>query len=243
MAKETNDRIQNLLSPGAVDSLTRLVLVDALYLYASWMTAFAPSSTHARTFHGISGDASTDFMFAALDLSYAADAAQGWVAVDVPYHGGSLVFTAVLPDDGRFETVKSGLGAAWLDSFDAMSQPQRVELTAPKFKLAGQTVAWNQTLCDLGMTTLFDLGSCDLAGITKTEPLYVKAVLQQVYVEVTEKGTEAAAATAVVVNGTLAIVVPPPSVPVVLDRPFLIFIRARGGPVLFTGQVVNLPAN
>jgi serpin B len=238
VAKETNNRIQNLLQPGAVDALTRLVLVDALYLYSSWLTAFDPNSTHARTFHGVNGDSSTDFMSAWwLNLSYATGA--GWVAIDVPYYGGSLVFTAVLPDAGQFDTVKASLNAAWFANFDATSQPQQVALNIPKFKLAGQTVSWAQTLQDLGMTTLFDRNMCDLEGITTTEPLYVTDVLQQVFIELAEKGTEAAAATAVVVGAGAAL----PPVSVVLDRPFLFFIRQRGGPVLFAGQVVSLPAN
>jgi serpin B len=115
-------------------------------------------------------------------------------------------------------------------------------LTIPKFKLAGQTVSWAQTLQALGMTTLFDPNTCDLGGISPTKPLYVTDVLQQVFIELAEKGTEAAAATAVVVAAGSA-GPPPPPVIVVLDRPFLFFIRERGGPVLFAGQVVNLPAN
>jgi serpin B len=240
VASETHNRIENLLPPNAVDPLTRLVLVNALYLYSSWLTAFNPLSTHAQTFHGINGDGSTDFMNAWLNLSYTTGA--GWVGVDVPYYGDSLVLTAVLPDTGQFDTVKPTLNAAWFASFDATSQPQQVALTIPKFKLVGQTVSWTQTLQALGMATLFDPNTCDLEGISQIKPLYVSAVLQQVFVELAEKGTEAAAATAVVVATSGAPPTPPP-VSVVLDRPFLFFIRERGGPVLFAGQIANLPAN
>jgi serpin B len=177
-------------------------------------------------------------MNAALNLSYGTGA--GWVGVDVPYYGDSLVLTAVLPDAGQFDTVKAGVNAAWFSNFDATSQPQQVGLSIPKFRLAGQTVPWKQTLVDLGMTTLFDPATCDLEGTSSTKPLYVAAVYQQVFVQLAEKGTEAAAATAVVVNTRNAIPLPPP-LQVVLDRPFLFFIRERGGPVLFAGQVVSLP--
>jgi serpin B len=158
--------------------------------------------------------------------------------VDIPYYGDSLVFTAVLPEDGSFDAVKAGLNATWFVNFDASSQAQQVALYMPKFKLAGQTVSWRQTLLDLGMTTLFDSGACDLKGISATKQLFISNVLQQVFVQIAEKGTEAAAATGVVGDG--AAYVP---LSVVLDRPFLFFIRERGGPVLFAGQVVNLPAN
>jgi serpin B len=241
VAQETKDKIQNLLPPGAVDTYTRLVLVNALYMYASWMTAFDPQNTHPQAFHGIGGDASTDFMHAELNLSYATGT--GWVGVDVPYYGGSLVFTAALPDEGQFDAVKAMVNEAWFASFDATSQSQLVDLAIPKFKLSGQTVSWKKTLQALGMTTLFDPNTCNLEGITTTEPLVVSDVLQQVFVEIAEKGTEAAAATAVVVNSGSIYVPPSQPVPVVLDRPFLFFIRERGGPVLFAGQIVNLPAN
>jgi serpin B len=242
VANETNNRIQNLLPSGTVDPSTKLVLVDALYMYASWATAFDPNSTHAQTFHGVNGDSSTDFMRAGLNLSYATGT--GWVGVDVPYYGASLMFTAVLPDQGQFDTVKAAVNATWLNSFDATSQSQLVDLAIPKFKLSGQTVSWRQTLQGLGMTTLFDPDTCNLQGITTAEQLRVADVLQQVFVEIAEKGTEAAAATAVVgTAGSSSGPPPPPPVSVVLDRPFLFFIRERGGPVLFAGQVVNLPAN
>jgi serpin B len=240
VAKETNDRITNLLQPGVVDTSTRLVLVNALYLYSSWLTAFDPNSTHARTFHGIDGDSSTDFMNAVLNPSYATGA--GWVGVDVPYYGDSLVLTAVLPDAGEFDTVKSSLDAAFFASFDAASQPQQLALSMPKFTLAGQTVSWKEALQALGMTTLFEPATANLEGISALRPLYAKDVVQQVFVEVAEKGTEAAAATAVVIGTDGGAVMPPP-LQVVLDRPFLFFIRERGGPVLFAGQIVNLPVN
>jgi serpin B len=241
VAKETNDRIQNLIPPSDVDPTTVLVLVDALYLSASWSTAFDPASTSAQTFHGVNGEAPVDFMYAALSLTYAASTGQGWVAVDIPYYGDSLVLTAVLPDAGNFDTVKASLNAAWFTSYDAMSQRQLVGLSIPKFKLSGQTVEWKPTLQALGMATLFD-PTCDLEGISPSKPLYVKHVLQQVFAELTEAGTGAAAATAVVIGrGAVILPSPPQPVPLVLDRPFLFFIRERGGPVLFAGQVVSLP--
>ena len=244
VANETNNLIQNLVSPGAINNQTRLVLVDALYMYASWNTAFDPNNTKAQTFHGINGDSSTDFMSGEQEVNYAAGT--GWVSVDVPYYNGpynggtpvySLVFTAVLPDAGQFDTVKANVNAAWFANFDTSAQLQQVSLTLPKFNLSGSSVSWAQTLEALGMTTLFDSNTCDLTGISNDTSLYVSDVVQQVYVNVAEKGTEAAAATAVI--GTAAGIPPPTSV--VLDRPFLFYVREPGGPILFAGQVVSLP--
>ena len=239
VANETNNLIQNLIPPGTLDTYTRLVLVNALYLNASWLTTFDPNSTNSQIFHGSSGDASTDFMNSTLSLNYATGT--GWVAVDIPYYGGNLVMTAVLPDSGQFDTVKANLNAAWLTSFDTAEQSELVSLTLPKFTLKGSTVSWKATLQNLGMTNLFTRGQCDLSGITQDEPLYVSDVLQQVYVKVAEKGTVAAAATAVTVTVDFVVSEPPPSIPIVFNRPFLFFVREHGGPILFAGQVVTLP--
>ncbi len=236
VASETNDLIPNLISPGTLDSSTRLVLVDALYLNASWLTAFDANKTVAGLFHGTT-DTSTDFMNATLSLNYAAGT--GWAAVDIPYLGGSLVMTAILPDSGQFDSVKASLNAAWFSNFDTTVQQQQVGLSLPKFTLTGTTVSWKPTLQTLGMTSLFDGSTCNLSGITQQEQLYVSDVLQQVYVAVAEKGTEAAAATAVV--GQTASVEQPPPTTIVFIRPFLFFVREHGGPILFAGQVVSLP--
>ncbi len=241
VASETNNQISNLIPSGSLDDLTRLVLVDALYLNATWQTAFDANSTDTQTFHGINGDSSTDFMSMGSDpwpsFNYASGS--GWVGVDIPYYGGSLVLTAILPDSGQFDSVKAGLNAAWFSSFDASVQQQSMSLNLPKFSITGNTVSWAPTLESLGMITLFDRDTCNLNGIAQ-DWLYVKDVLQQVYIKVAEKGTEAAAATAVVVNTTLSAPLPPPVV-LVFDRPFLFFVREHGGPILFAGQVVSLP--
>ena len=233
VAKETANRIQDLLGPGAVNTNTLLVLVNALRLYASWNTVFDARSTQPGTFHGVAGDTTADMMHGSIDAYYAAGT--GWVAVDVPYYGGSLVFTAVLPDAGQFDALRSSLDAAWLANLDATSAGQEVALTLPKFKLTGPTLSWKQTLQALGMATLFEPGTCNLTGINPNEALFVENVFQQAFLELNEAGTEAAAATAVVV-GKLSI-----ATSVVLDRPFLFFLRERGGPVLFAGQIVSLP--
>jgi serpin B len=239
VANETNNLIQNLISPGALDTYTRLVLVNALYLNAPWLTAFDPNSTSPQPFLGINSDVTTDFMNSTLSLNYATGA--GWVGVDIPYYGGRLVMTAILPDSGQYDTVKGSLNAGWLTNFDTVAQSQLIALALPKFTLAGSTVSWKSTLQNLGMTTLFTKGQCDLSGITQDQPLYVTDVLQQVYVKVAEKGTIAAAATAVTVTKGFVIVELPKTIPVVFNRPFLFFIRETGGPILFAGQVVSLP--
>jgi serpin B len=234
VAKETNDRIKDLIPLGALDALTRAVVVNALYLHANWKTAFNPAATHTGPFHGATGDGSVDFMHAERDFNYATG--PGWVGVDIPYYGDSLVFTAVLPDAGQFEAVKTSLNAAWLSKFDQTAKSQYIYITLPKFKIARMSAIWTHALVDLGMTTLFN-SACNLRGIVTEGPsIRVKDVLQQVFVDVTESGTEAAAATSVTFSIDIA-----PTANVVLDRPFLFFVRQRSGPILFAGQILDLP--
>ncbi len=241
VANETQCLIQNLIPSGALDQRTRLVLVNALYMYAAWQADFNPQYTQPGTFYGISGNTSTDFMQGTLSVNFAAGT--GWQAVDISYYGGSLVLTAILPNAGQFGTVKSNLSAAWLSNFDAVAQPMAMGVILPKFKLSGNSVSWLSALEDLGINQLFDEAECDLSGVTQDTVLYVNNVLQQVYIDVSEQGTEAAAATAVIEYSIdIAGAGSPPPV-ITFDRPFLLFVRERSGPVLFAGQVVSLPGN
>ena len=102
-------------------------------------------------------------MNSTLSLNYATGT--GWAGVNIPYYGGSLVMTAILPDSGQFDSVKASLNAAWFASFDNTAQQQQVGLALPKFTLTtGSTVSWKPTLQTLGMTTLFDAST----GATST---------------------------------------------------------------------------
>jgi serpin B len=232
VSNETAGKIDKLVSPGAIDVDTRLVLVNTLYLNAAWKEAFDPRNTQSRTFHGFNGDTSPSFMRSDHMLNYATGT--GWTGIDIPYHGGALVFTAILPDADQFETVKAGLNAGWLSDFDAKAKVVYASLTLPKLKLLGPSASWMDALQHLGMVTLFDSELCNLRGISTDLRLHVKDVLQQVYMEVNESGTEAAAATGVFYAIDMA-----PQIAVSFDRPFLFVIREPGGPILFAGQVVS----
>ena len=151
------------------------------------------------------------------------------------------MLTAILPASGQFDAVKASLSASWLANFDATAEQLSVGVYLPKFNLSGSSVSWLTALKALGITKLFDPGQSDLSGITQDESLYVKDVLQQVYVDVSEQGTEAAAATAVTVVRVAIAGAGEPLV-IAFDRPFLFFVRERSGPVLLAGQVMTLPA-
>jgi serpin B len=222
----------------AVTNLTRFVLVNAVYFNGGWSTPFSPQATAAGTFHGVSGDATAQMMKTTAYFAYGTGS--GWQAVTLPYDGG-LTFTAILPDN--LATFESSFNAATLASINSSLTSTYVALTMPKFTIPGATFSLVDALQTLGTTALFTPGVANLSGIsTDQPPLYVSDVLHQAYISVDEKGTEAAAATAVIFNVGGTVVSQPPPQPVILtlDKPFVFFIRDTAtGAILFLGRYVG----
>ena len=234
---KTEQKIKDLLGQGTITDATRLVLVNALYFYGSWSTPFAKESTKAAAFHAPAGDVQADTMFAQLEAPYLEG--DGFKATELPYDGGKVAMTIVLPDDGKLADVEAGLSNTWLSnlSVDLVGHGATVNLSLPKFKFTWGTKELKDSLQTLGMKDLFTLPPADLSGMQADKSLYVSHVVHKAFVGVDEYGTEAAAATAVVVDVGSA-----PNDPKVLtlDRPFLFFIRDTAtGVVLFGGKVVD----
>ena len=164
----------------------------------------------------------------------------GFQAVALPYDGNELSFVAVLPDQlGSFETAFS---AAQAEAIATSLAPATVDLTLPKFKIDGGRIDLKKVLQDRGMKAAFDDSAADLTGIATPpdESFFVAKVFHQAFVAVDETGTEAAAATAVVVAGTTSFVDPPKVVEMKIDKPFLFFVRDNAtGAILFLGRVVK----
>jgi serpin B len=227
---QTEHRIPELLVPGVLTPVTRLTLVNAIYLKAPWQTAFPVDATAPGTFLRADGSSvQVPFMTTTESLRYASG--PGWRAVEIPYIGGSLAMTAILPDDlAAFERTLSG------DSFAAITgtlADAQVALALPKFGIETKTEL-APILAALGMPSAFD-DRADFSGITTTEQLLISNVIHQANIDVDEKGTEAAAATAVVMRATAM-----PAEPVTFraDRPFLFALRdVPTGAILFLGRV------
>jgi serpin B len=161
---------------------------------------------------------------------------QGWQAVSLPYDGNQLSFVAVLPD--QFSTFETAFSAQQAKDIAQSLSSARVALQLPKFKIEGSSFSLKQALQARGVVDAFESAKADFSG-TASEPLWISDVLHQAFVSVDEKGTEAAAATAVVVLGGSAVT--DPVVPVTLDRPFVFFVRDNAtGAVLFLGRVVKV---
>jgi len=233
--EQTERRIPELLPAGAIDESTLLTLVNAIYLKAPWLDAFVEEATAPAAFTRADGSAvDVPMMDGGTDLlAYAAG--DGWRAVELPYAGGKLVMTLVVPDD--LAAFEAGLTPEAFAAIVAALDGRLVHLRMPRF---GQEtkVSLNEVLAALGMPDAFGAGRADFSGITAAAPLFITAVVHQANIDVDEKGTEAAAATAVVMAGTAA----PSDEPVELtvDRPFLFALRDRPtGAILFLGRVVD----
>ena len=227
---QTEHRIPELLVPGVLTPETRLALVNAIYLKAPWQTPFSADATKPDAFTRADGSTvQAPFMVTTASLRYASR--DGWRAVEIPYIGGSLAMTVILPDNlARFEQTLTADAFAAITG--ALTQTQ-VALALPKFGIETKAEL-GPILAALGMPSAFD-DRADFSGITTAEQLVISNVIHQANIDVDEKGTEAAAATAVVMRATAM-----PAEPVAFraDRPFLFALRdVPTGAVLFLGRV------
>jgi serpin B len=233
--KQTKDKIQELLKKGDLTRLTRLVLTNAIYFNSAWQYPFFPEFTKDEAFHRPGGEAlKVPMMRTAEVFGYAAG--EGFEAVSIPYKDRALSMVIVLPKkrDG-LEAVEKWMTGARLQEVVQNMKQERVDLTLPKFKLL-ERYALNEVLAEMGMKKSFR-PEADFSGICSEKPLFIAKVIHQAMVSVDEKGTEAAAATAVVMDSGAP---PPKAIPVKVDHPFLFLIREnKTGAVLFLGRLVN----
>jgi serpin B len=233
VAEETEDRIKDIVPPGAITPETRLVLANAIYFNASWLYSFDEGSTHDEVFHLPDGsEVSVPMM--AQEESFDYTRGEGYQAISLPYYGGDTAMIAIMPDEGRFETFEASLDAATFNAIVGSLSRQDVILTMPLFEYETD-LDLSQTLAEMGMPDAFSPTAADLSGMSNV-PLFISAVLHKAFVRVDEIGAEAAAATVVEMEEEAT------EEPVVLtlDRPFIFVIYDRvSGTVLFVGRVVN----
>jgi len=235
VSDQTEKRIPKLLD--SLDSTTRLVLVNAIYLRAPWQTPFPGEATADASFTRPDGTTiSIPTMNASLEARYASGS--GWQAVELPYVGGSLAMTIVVPDD--MTAFENGLDAARFDSIAGALSPATVTLSLPRFKTETKTDL-APVLADMGMPLAMD-PRADFSGITSDEALYIAGVVHQANISLDEKGTEASAATAVVM--AVATAAPSQIVTLHVDRSFLFALRdTKTGAILFLGRIVDPSAS
>jgi serpin B len=239
VAAETKDKIKELLPEGAVTGATRAVITNAIYFKGKWVNPFPKDGTRDEPFKvdvAAKKTVNVPTMHVIEQFRYAhVDNVQ---VVEMRYVGNDLSLIVVLPDDASpaaLAKLEEKLGADTLDKWNAALQGARLELAMPKF-----TFKWGgsmkSALTDLGVKTAFT-EKADLSGIAmKPGDLYVSDVFHQTWVALDEQGTEAAAATGMIVKLTSMATGQPTKVTV--DHPFLFFVRGRGR-ILFAGRVVE----
>lgn len=234
VSDETQARIEELVPPGVITTLTRLVLVNAIYFSASWAKPFDEANTRDEAFILLGGTSvNTATMHGGVTTGYAVG--KNYQAVELPYDGRQLAMLLIVPDPGELAAVESTLSAGIVRQIRSELSEHMVDLTLPKFSFRS-AVSAKDSLRALGMVDAFNPDAADLSGMDGTRGLYIQDVVHQGFVAVDEKGTEAAAATAVVVGTTSA----PPPATLHVDRPFVFAIIDRPtGATLFIGRVVD----
>lgn len=243
--EQTAGRIAKLILPGELDGNTRLVLVNALYLKAAWTNAFPKEGTVARPFHLHGAATTTDVPTMARRGSMGFRNFQGFTAVSLPYDNGDLQLLLLVPmtPDG-IAGVQAALTATVLAECTEMKR-EDVDLWLPKFRLEPPTMHLSDSLQSLGMRSAFDIpeGSANFDRMAPRKPddyLKISAVLHKTFVNLDEDGTEAAAATAVVMAAGARFEEPKEPRIVHVDRPFLFAIQHRpSGACLFLGRVTD----
>lgn len=233
--EQTRDRIKDLLPEGSINNMTRLVLVNALYFNMPWAQEF--SEMPDQPFLAPDGAAAVPFMHLTKRFHYLKDA--GFERVAIPYKDSDLQFVIWLPDAGSsLAELEQSLDAATLGDTTS-GAPTLVNLWMPPFKIEGDSVSLKAPLQQLGMTLPFDEARADFTRMESSGLLFVSDVVHKTFIAVDKEGTEAAAATGVVVQARSARIEPEPLL-VKVDRPFLYAIQdSKSGAVLFLGRVVK----
>lgn len=243
---QTRERIRDLIPANGLDKDTRLVLVNAIYLKAPWAAEFPQHATKPEPFH-VGGDrATTDVPTMMRQDRFGHAQHDGYAALTIPYSGGEVQFLILLPDQADGLPALEAKLTADLLTASARADTKDVILHLPKFKLQPPLMTLSRTLQSLGMKSAFDQprGSANFDRMAPRKPddyLFISEIFHKTFLDLDEKGTEAAAATAVaMMRATAAIGEKPKPIEVRVDRPFVFAIQHRpSGACLFLGRVTD----
>jgi serpin B len=238
VAERTHDRIQNLIASDAIRPDGRLVLANAVYFKGAWRDPFEEGMTSDQDFFPAGANRiRAPFMYRAGSYRYAEDA--GAQVLELPYGGKDLSMWVILPRrPGGLASLEKTLTRTTLAGWIEKSKAREVEVRVPRFRLETQ-YSLRAPLEALGIRDAFAPARADFSGIDGRRDLFIGLVAHKAFVEVNEKGTEAAAATGIVMREVSARVGPPPVV-FRADHPFLFVIREAGtGAIVFIGRLAD----
>jgi serpin B len=231
---ETNGKIKNLTDDKTFNPNTKLVLVNAMYFKALWQRPFDKQLTQTGDFTNLNGKIQKGlFMQQTNSFNYLGS--PDFQAIDIPY-ANQFSLLVILPGPDRFNKVESRMNSQWLDSIINNLEPETIELRLPKLRIES-TDDYAEPLKMLGMQDAFG-NRADFSGISGNKELFVSKIIQKSYVEIDERGTEAAAATAIVMSRKMGVV---GNLVFNANRPFIYLIRDRQtGIILFMGKYVSV---
>jgi serpin B len=233
-SKQTKEKIPEIIGENDVDELTRLVLVNAIYFKGSWKSKFDPKMTRKSNFY-VAGDKKiqTDMMNNEGKFNYAE--LEGLKVLELPYVGDDISMIVALPNGHDIAKLEASLSYEVFKKWQAALEEQKVEVSLPKFKLHCLYQLGN-SLEHLGMPLAFNENQADFSKMIGKKDLYISAVIHATFVDVNEEGTEAAAATAVVMS-TKSIEMTPEFI---ADHPFIFIIYDKAAEtILFMGKIAD----
>jgi serpin B len=234
VSEQTEGKIENLIPKGLIGPLTRLVLTNAIYFNAAWASPFEENATQDGPFTLLDGSQVTVPMMRQTE-SFGYTEGEGYQAVELPYDGREMSMVILLPDSDGFDAFDDSLDAEQVQAVVANLEYGQVALTMPKFEFESG-FSLKDALMGIGMPAAFS-AEADFSGMTGDRALSIADVVHKAFVSVDEEGTEAAAATAVVMVESA---MPGQPVEVTIDRPFIFLIRdIETRAVLFVGRVVD----
>ncbi|NJE11103.1 serpin family protein [Thermococcus sp. MAR1] len=230
---KTNERIKNLV--GGLTPDTRLIITNAVYFKANWSSRFDPSETRNGTFRTPGGTLVVPMMHGRGTFNYTEN--DELQALEMPYEGKRLSMMIILPRDNSPTGIEGKLTPEFIRELRGSMKPEPVDVSIPKFRFEA-SYSLKMPLIDMGMVTAFSRGA-DFSGITDAKGLFIDDVIHKTFISVAENGTEAAAATAVVVLESG----PPGEESYKVfkaDHPFLfLIVDRRTGVVLFMGRLMD----
>jgi serpin B len=241
VARETEDKIKDLIARGMIDVLTRLVLTNVIYFNGAWAIPFNREYTQEEDFYLMDGSTITVPMmrpepggYGENTEAHTAAVGPGYQAVELPYYGGEFSMLIVIPDQGTFAAFEQQLDYPFIEEVVANLRQETIILKMPKFGYESE-FDLSKTLSDMGMPNAFAGWAADFSGIDGIgSRLFISAVVHKAFISVDEAGTEAAAATAVIF--TESTIEDP--LQIIINRPFIYMIRdIKTGAILFLGRV------
>jgi serpin B len=234
---KTNGKIKDIISQGQLDATTRMVLTNTIYFKANWTQQFDSDLTRDQPFTTDSGNVTVKMMHQTEYFNYSETS--NFQMLEMPYKGNDLSMIIILPKYS-LSSMENSLSTDNLASWKASMKEQEVVVSISKFKFETKYLMASD-LAAMGMPTAFSWPGADFTGMSPTGELYIGQVIHQTFVEVSESGTEAAAATAVVMKAGAAPGVKPPEPKVfTADHPFIFLIQEKAtGNILFMGRIAN----